>query len=55
MRNQALVKYLFMHMFSHDILTNKEKRTLQAKYAVVHNISIGDAAERLNHISIHNA
>jgi len=55
MRNQALVKYLFMYMYSHDILTNKEKRTLQAKYAVVHNISIDDAVERLNHISIHNA
>ena len=55
MRNQALVKYLFMHMYSHDILTNKEERALRAKYALVHNISINEATERLNHIFIHNA
>lgn len=55
MRNQALVKYLFMHMYSHDILTNKEERALRSKYALVHNISIDDAIEQLNLISIHNA
>lgn len=55
MRNQALVKYLFMYLYSHDILTNKEKNALQTKYATVHNISLEVALDRLNHLSIHNA
>ena len=55
MRNQSLVKYLFMHMYNHDILTNKEKIAIKTKYAAVHNISIEDAIVMLNNISIHNA
>ncbi|MCG0151248.1 hypothetical protein L4X54_14650, partial [Phocaeicola vulgatus] len=55
MRNQSLVKYLFMHMYNHDILTNKEKVAIKTKYAAVHNISMEDAITRLNNISIHNA
>lgn len=55
MRNQSLVKYLFMHMYNHDILSNKEKVAIKTKYAAVHNISMEDAITRLNNISIHNA
>lgn len=55
MRNQSLVKYLFMHMYSHNILTSKENTAIRIKYAAVHNISIENAIEMLNNISIHNA
>ncbi len=55
MRNQSLVKYLFMHMYDHEILTNKEKDIIKTKYAAVHNISIEDATVMLNNVSIHNA
>ena len=55
MRNQSLVKYLCMHMYNHDILTNKEKNAIKTKYAAVHNISIEDAQAMLNNISLHNA
>ena len=55
MRNQTLVKYLFMYMYDHDILTGKERTALQTKYATVHNITLDDAIEQLSHISINNA
>lgn len=52
MRNQTLVKYLFMHLYGHETLTNKEKVVLQTKYATVHNIEIAAAVEQLSRLSI---
>lgn len=52
MRNQSLVKYLFMHMYNHDILTNKEKLALKNKFAVVHNLSTEEAIGILNNLHL---
>lgn len=52
MRNQSLVKYLFMHMYNHDILTNKEKLALKNKFAMVHNLSIEETVNRLNNLHL---
>lgn len=52
MRNQSLVKYLFMHMYNHNILTNKEKLALKNKFAMVHNLSIEEAVDRLNNLHL---
>lgn len=52
MRNQSLVKYLFMHMYDHNILTIKEKYGLKTKYAAVHNLSIERATNILNELHL---
>ena len=52
MRNQSLVKYLFMHMYNHDILTSKEKLALKNKFAVVHNLSTEKAISILNNLHL---
>ena len=52
MRNQSLVKYLFMHMYDHNILTNKEKQGLITKYAAVHNLSIDRTTNILNELHL---
>lgn len=55
MRNQLLTKYLFIHLYKHDILTVKEKNDLKIRYAAIHNITIDNAINVLNNLSIHNA
>jgi DNA sulfur modification protein DndB len=55
MRNQLLVKYLFMHMYDHNILTPKEKNALRTKFALVHNVTVQEANDMLNNIYIQNA
>lgn len=52
MRNQTLVKYIFMHLYSHDILTTKEKTALQTKYATVHNTTLDNALEQLSLLTL---
>ena len=52
MRNQSLVKYLFIHMYGHNILTNKEKLGLNNKFAAVHNLSLEEVTNILNAIHI---
>lgn len=52
MRNQTLVKYLFMHLYSHDALTNKEKVALQTKYATVHNLPLENAVQQLGFLTL---
>ncbi len=52
MRNQSLVKYLFIHMYGHNILTNKEKLGLKNKFAAVHNLSLEEVTNILNAIHI---
>lgn len=52
MRNQTLVKYLFIHMYDSDIMTEKEKKNLLDRYAIVHNISIEEAKNRITDITL---
>lgn len=52
MRNQTLIKYLFIHMYDSDIMTEKEKKSLLDKYAIVHNLSAEEARSRINNITL---
>lgn len=52
MRNQTLIKYLFIHMYDSDIMTEKEKKSLLDKYATVHNLSAEEARSRINNITL---
>lgn len=38
MRNQSLVKYILIHHFDHNILTDREKTDMKTKYATIFNI-----------------
>lgn len=52
MRNQTLIKYLFIHMYDSGIMTEKEKKSLLDKYATVHNLSAEEARFRINNITL---
>lgn len=52
MRNQTLVKYLFMHMYDRQVLISKEKLGLKNKFAAVHNLSLEEVVNRLDNIHI---
>lgn len=50
MRNQTLVKYLFVHMYDINILTSKEKDQMYTRYATIHNVEIEQAREQIGQI-----
>ncbi len=52
MRNQMLMKYLYIHLYDPDILVGKEKENMLNKYMTVHNISKEMAESRLRDVQL---
>lgn len=52
MRNQSLVKYILIHHFNHNILTEREKKDMRTKYATIFNIDIPTANQLLDNITL---
>lgn len=52
MRNQSLVYYLLIKMFDADILTEKEKTIMVAKYATIFNIGLQEAERRIEVLTL---
>ena len=52
MRNQALVYYLLIKMRDINLLTEKEKSSMNSKYATIFNIELDEAERRISEISL---
>ena len=51
-KNQSLIKYIFLYVYNPNTLNPKEKQQLFAKYALVHNVSVIEAEEILERLII---
>ena len=52
MRNQSLVKYLLINMFDDNILSVKEKDEMDKRYAMIFNIDIQEAEQRISALTL---
>lgn len=52
MRNQSLVFYLLLKMINGDYLTEKEKNQMINRYAMIYNIGVYEAEQRINSITL---
>lgn len=52
MRNQSLVYYLLLKMMNVNLLTEKENRQMINKYATIYNISVQEAEQQINSITL---
>jgi len=52
MRNQSLVYYLLLKMIDVNLLTEKENKQMINKYATIYNISVQEAEQQINSITL---
>lgn len=51
-KNQTILKYIFLFIYNPDLLTHKDKKQLFEKYALIHNLSVPEAENNLQHFVI---
>lgn len=52
MRNQSLVKYMLLNMYSSHLLSDREKDEMKNKYATIFNIDSNEAERRISAITL---
>jgi DNA sulfur modification protein DndB len=52
MRNQTLVKYILINMYSGSLLSEKERDEMVKKYATIFNIDLQEAEQRISEITL---